>query len=190
MKAEVAEFQGGIDLWLKRADETLIAHFRDIVWKIYLRILLKTPQYTGNAVANWNIGVGAPDYSFGDFGDEAETEVVQGKDGTWSPRALPRHQQGSDKWREFAKRRNKPKLALIKRDTRVFFNNSAHGDTDDGRSTELYLESLQDPAYWAQKLRVVNQPYEIAIESIMVVVEQAGRLQGDRVVGVGEVTIF
>jgi len=175
----------GVDLWVKRVNEVLVAGYRDIVWKIFLRILHETPQYTGKAVANWNIGVGVPDYNFDpSFGDAPEL-VDDPTPGTpWDhPMGrsflVPAHDKGDRKWIEKAKARNRPKLPLIKRDTRVYFNNAVRGDNDKGATTStLYMEELQDPAYWAIKLRAVNRPYETAQESMIVVFELESRLRG------------
>ncbi len=170
-------FQDGIDLWVKRSEEMFIADFRDLVWAVFCRILVQTPQYTGKAVANWNIGVGAPDESFQDnLGDPREAE--QDYRGDWHP--VPTQERGDSEWIEVAMARNKPKLALIKRNTRVYFSNNVVGDNDDGKSDVLYLSSLQDAGYWQEKLREVNKPYEIAAESVLFALAEQGRLPGRR----------
>lgn len=145
----------GIELFMRRVREAPIAAYREIVWVTFVRILEQTPQWSGKAVANWNIGVGAPDFSYDpDVGDKL---------GLYD---LARH-RGDNEWIEYAKFRNAPKIAEIRRDLKVFICNGVEGDTDNGRSTELYLDSLQDPGYWAVKLRSVNQPYETAHESVI-----------------------
>lgn len=170
-----AQVDAGIDLWVKRINAMAVQEYRDLVWAIFSRILNQTPQFSGKAVANWNIGVGAPDYSFDDnFGDEISAYMGDG-------RRDFAHSKGSSagrKWIDAAKARNRPKMALIQRNTKVYINNNVRGDTDNGKSSEYYLESLQDSTYWARKLRDVNQPYETAQESVMFMVEQKGRLHG------------
>lgn len=165
-------FNMGIDLWIKRVEDMYVQAYRDLVWKVFCRILNQTPQFTGKAVANWNIGVGAPNYEYDDtLGDPIEP--------TMSAKILdPAHRKKDLKWINVAKARNRPKMAMIKRDTRVYINNGVRGDNDKGRSSELYLDSLQDPAYWAVKLRAYNQPYETAQESMMFLSEQVGRVHG------------
>lgn len=167
-------FNLGVDIQLKRVESTLVAVYREIVWDIFVRILNQTPQFTGRAVANWNIGVGAPDYDYDDTLGDTVQPISFG-----SPGRVAANERGDRKWIERAKVRNRPKMPLIQRSTKVFINNGIVGDDDDGRSSEMYLESLQDPGYWAVKLRYTNKPYETAQESVIHVAERAGRLRGE-----------
>jgi hypothetical protein len=41
------------------------------------------------------------------------------------------------------------------------------GDQDEGDRSPYYLAELQDPQYWAQKLRSVNQPYETVAQTLL-----------------------
>lgn len=161
-----AEFNQGIDLWLRRTQSVYVKYYREIVWQTFLRILEKTPQFTGRAVANWNLSVGQPDFSYNDdLGDE-----VSGSAGDGGRHEA--HRRGHRKWINYAIARNEPKLAEIHRTSKVYINNGIRGDTDHGRSSELYLDDLQDPAYWAVKLRDVNKPYETAQQSVKVMAKR------------------
>jgi len=171
-------FQEGIDLWVKRSEEMFIADFRDLVWAIFCRILERTPQYSGKAVANWNIGVGAPDDS--EANANYGSPAIVKRDAIRIQHIYSPHQTGSPQWIEVAKARNKPRLALIKRGTRVYFSNNVYGDDDDGNSDEYYLGSLQEASYWMEKLRTVNKPYEIAAETVLFALAEQGRLPGRR----------
>jgi hypothetical protein len=154
------EVNMGVELTMKRVREAPVDAFREIVWLTFCRILEQTPQWSGKAVANWNIGVGAPDFSYDpDVGEKLGRYDL----------AL---QRGDNEWIEYAKFRNAPKIREIRRDLKVFICNGVEGDTDNGRSSELYLDSLQDPKYWAVKLRQVNQPYETAHESVIHIAEK------------------
>jgi len=169
-------FTEGIDLWVTRTDEMFVEEYRDLVRRIFRRILVNTPQYSGKAVANWSIGVGAPDETqYVAHGDAPEV-TFSGRDGRVT--LHPRHQVGSPEWIAVAEARNEPKLALITRRSRVYFSNGALGDDDEGLSSDLYLDSLQDETYWREKLRTVNQPYEVAAESILFELVEIGRLPG------------
>jgi hypothetical protein len=153
----------GIDLFMKKVESAGIDLFRDFVWKVFCEILNQTPQWSGKAVANWNIGVGAPDFSWDDnVGDHIDAFALA-------------HERGDEKWKRYARERNKHKLKEIHRREKVFITNAVWGDTDHGKSSHLYLESLQDPAYWTKKLRVVNQPYEIATETMIRVIRDYKR---------------
>lgn len=173
-----------LDVWVERVRHTHIENYRYIVRKLFRRILLKTPQATGRAVAHWNIGIDAPaEY----FNPEAGDEGIDVTSGTHSGgrlaglakvRSEPRHQRGDRKWVNIAWARNEPKFALIKINTRVFITNSALGDDDGGRSSEFYVDSLQDASYWMKKLRRANQPYETVEETMLAMAEQLGRREG------------
>ena len=177
----VDDFMRNIDVMLQRHTDTAIAVYREMVWNLFVDLLENTPQWTGKAVANWRIGIGAPDETYeANVGDQ--DELMQTKAGGGSARNTKgrftgqtgmtifrgTHQKGDNPWIDYAKTVNKPRLFLIKRLTdAVFITNRVQGDTDNGRSSENYLESLQNPAYWAQKLRDVNKPYETVSETLV-----------------------
>lgn len=158
----LSQVNQGINHWLKRVEDTAVAGYRSIVWEVFTRILQHTPQFSGKAVANWNIGIGKPDYSFDNSYGSDVLRIVG--DRSW----VEPHKKGDREWIDAAEARNLPKVHQITMGTKVFINNSVRGDTDKGRSSELYLESLQDPAYWTEKLRGANQPYEIAQQSVVI----------------------
>jgi len=181
----IDELNMGVDLWLKRNEEMFIADFRKLVWNLFMRILRETPQYTGKAVANWNIGVGAPDFSF-HYEDGDKPKLVESAPMPGSPMSspmggsvlAPQHERGDEKWIKVAKDRNRHKIPLIVRNTRVYISNGTVGDNDHGElSSNTYLEELQNPSYWMAKLREVNQPYETAQMSMMVMLERENRLR-------------
>lgn len=150
----------GVDLWMRQARELPTQQFRVFVWTVFLRILRETPQFSGKAVANWNLSIGAPNFDWNDdYGDELE----------WDQDARAR---GDQRWIRVARDRARPIKDRIRSRDKVFISNGVRGDTDNGKSVEAYLESLQDPGYAARKLRVVNQPYENAQESVVVVATQ------------------
>ncbi len=159
------QVQRGIDFWIARIRYTSTEIYQKIVWDIFLRLTSQTPQYSGRAVANWRIGVGAPDYTFDpDLGDTL-------------PQGDPVYEKGDSRWVEHARHREKKKLQLIKAGTKVFFTNMADGDDGDGNAM-YYMEALQNPSYWAAHLRAVNQPYETVHETLIYATERAGRLRG------------
>lgn len=165
----------GIDLWVTRVEEMFVEEYRKLVWKVFLRILNQTPQYTGLAVVNWNIGVGSPDFSTHSY--EGEVDTIPVPNSAFPEKVMVPRKRGDRRAIQAAARRNKPKLALITRRTRVYFSNGVSGDDDRGlTATPLYLEELQDPGYWAHKLRAVNKPYETAQESVLFVMEREKRL--------------
>ncbi len=158
-----------LDLFVERYERLTVAAFRKAVWEVFCRILEQTPQYTGQGVASWNLGIDAPDNTYDPgVGDDQ----VLTKSGYVSRAGI--RARGDNYWIEYAKIKNKQRLFLIKRDSRVFITNAARGDTDNGRSSEMYMESLQDPGYWAVKLRNANKPYETAAETLLLF--QIGKL--------------
>lgn len=163
-------FNNGVDIRIRGVNVAYDQVYRDTVWRVFTRILNQTPQFTGRAVANWNIGVGAPDYDFDPgLGDDIEMSGAQYPIAHW---------RGDRKWIERAKARNRPKMARITRGMRVYINNGVMGDDDGGKSSELYMEALQESGYWLDKLRMVNKPYETAQESVIFMAEREGRLRG------------
>ena len=164
----------GVDLWMQKVKNMTAAEYRSFVWAVFLRILKETPQFSGTAVANWNISINGPNYDYDPtLGDELD------------PFTGLAYEKGHPRWIEVAKRRNTPIVwgpgggpqkgykpgGLSYRD-KVYITNSVRGDSDDGKSLEAYMESLQDPGYAARKLRDVNKPYETAQESVIVIAGQ------------------
>lgn len=158
-----------IDIFVDRYDRHTTAYFRACVWDLFQEIVVQTPQYTGQAAANWNIGIDQPDYTFRPFGEAPGLTPS----GLLSRAGIARTEGAAGIMRGHpaavlaALERNLPIVKRIEKKTRVFITNAARGDTDHGRSSELYLESLQDPGYWSVKLRAVNKPYETAAETIL-----------------------
>lgn len=154
-----------LDLAIKRLGDTRIALYREAVWELFKHVVRETPQYSGLAVSHWVIGIDAPatfyDPSLGRQGERLLRSQVG---------ALKPLQRGGDTyWARYAREREKPKLALIRRGSRVYISNGSRGDTDNGQSSEDYLASLQNAAYAAKKLRPVNQVYVTVAESALAV---------------------
>lgn len=151
----------GLDIQIEKVKALHVAAFRRAVWEVFQNILENTPQFTGQAAASWNIGIDAPDYTI---------DAGVGDDQHLTKSANLSHagarQRGDRYWIEYARIKNKQRLFLIKAGTKVFITNAALGDTDHGKSSERYMESLQDATYWMDKLRAVNKPYETAAETV------------------------
>lgn len=160
----LGQFDIGIDLFMKKVEQSPVQVFRWMVWEVFCEILEQTPQWSGKAVANWNIGVGAPDYTWDDSLGEPDT-------GTYLHNAAAPLVKHDPQWIEVAKFRNLEKLNLITRRERVYITNSVMGDDDKGGQV-AYLAALQDPVYWQQKLRAANKPYEVATETMVRVISE------------------
>jgi hypothetical protein len=187
LRNETAFFRG-IDLWVRRQEDMVKHEYQALIWKIFCRILERTPQYSGIAAASWNIGVGYPDMSETSYTSDVDEPTLEarssqpGATSVWVPPDNVR-QRGDQRAIDSAKRRNHPKIALIERRTKVYFTNTATGDmnakADQGKGNgSYYLEALQDPSYWKVKLRAVNKPYETANESLIVINELWNRTRG------------
>lgn len=155
----LAQVNRSLELWLKRVEDTVVAEYRAVTWDVFTRILRQTPQFSGKAVANWNIGVDVPDLSV--YVPVVDDILRIRGDESW----VDAHRRGDRKWIEVAEARNHPRVMEIGVRSKVFITNSVTGDTVEGASSVFYLESLQDAKYWADKLRPVNKPYEVALES-------------------------
>ena len=150
-----------LDLAIKRLGDTRVGLYREAVAKVFRRILLQTPQFSGEAVGSWVIGVN---------GREASPEGM-GSPGLKQMRRMAGElhplQRGSRYWIDVAWRREKPKIDRLRRADKVFITNTVFGD-----GGELYLELLQDEAYWSKRLRDVNKPYETVADSVAFVTAQ------------------
>jgi hypothetical protein len=158
---------------IRRVEEAFVAEYREIAMEIFWRLLQETPQFSGRAVAHWQVGIDAPDY----FRDDNLGRVVNvlsprhKKDGKFY-KADSAYEKGDDTWANVAWMRNEHKFALIRRRTKVYFTNSVQGDTDMGAASENYMQALQDQGYWLRKLRPENQPYETVAQTIVLVQQQ------------------
>lgn len=178
----------GVDVLMRRAEESYVAEYRQFVWAVFVRLLYETPQYSGTAVASWNIllsdSVG-PDAGPTGYKSDVQPgrsrlealDLYRNEDTgktvtelTLSPNA---REKGDLRAIDYARRRNAKKIPLIKRRTRVFFVNTARGDNNakidkDKNLPEqfFYLQALQEPGYWVAKLREVNKPYETIDETM------------------------
>lgn len=171
IKIVMTKDMAAVDELIRRTREALVDEYREVVWEIFCRILEQTPQFTGRAVAHWDIQVDG-DTSY--FQDDSIGKVVntvdpqRKKNGQFVKRQVAQ-QKGNPQFIEIAKARNQPKLARIHRGSVVRFTNNVQGDTDNGTRSAFYMKELQDEDYWLAKLRKVNQPYETAEQSIALV---------------------
>lgn len=169
IKVDLKAFDKAVAMHINSVREALVDEYREVAMEVFWRILHETPQFTGKAVAHWQVGIDAPDLSFRDDSLGDVVDIVGGrhkKDGSFY-KADRARSKGDEKWINVAWVRNEHKFMQIKRGTKVYFSNAVHGDTDMGRSSANYLTSLQDSGYWMEKLRSDNKPYETAAETIM-----------------------
>ncbi len=162
MNGDLYRFNQGIDLWLKQVKTMSTQQFQGLVWDVFLRIVRETPQWSGKAVANWNISVGSPDL-------DVHVDVPEIDLGTDIP-----FQKGDRKWETVAWNRNRPIKNSLKYTDKVFISNGVMGDGEwgDGHTAFAYMQAIQYPGKWRDRLRVVNQPYESVQESLMIVASQ------------------
>ena len=188
MVKNLSSLERGIGVMMRRVEESYVAEYRQFVWAVFVRLLYETPQYSGEAVASWNIvlsdGVGP---GAGPTGYKSDVEhgmprlealsVIRGTGVDLSVSQLAEspnaREKGDMRAIDYARRRNAKKIPLIKRRTRVFFVNTARGDNnakidkDKGLPEQFfYLQALQEPGYWVAKLREVNKPYETIDETM------------------------
>lgn len=188
MVKNLSSLERGINVMMRRVEEAYVAEYRQFVWAVFVRLLYETPQYSGTAVASWNIvlsdGVGP---EAGPTGYKSDVEhgmsrlealnIIRNTGADVSVSELAEspnaREKGDLRAIDYARRRNAKKIPLIKRRTRVFFVNTARGDNnakvdkDKGLPDQtFYLQALQEPGYWVAKLREVNKPYETIDETM------------------------
>lgn len=171
----------GVDLRIERVRALPTLMYRDFVWEVFKRILRKTPQYSGRGVAHWNLSVGAPNFTtYSGLGDDDNTTQPEwdARFGGMSVESIAAHERGDERWMRVARNRARPIKNAIKATDKVFISNGAKGD-DDEVGAELYIQALQNEGYWVEKLRLVNQPYEVAKESAIIVAQKYGK-RGER----------
>jgi hypothetical protein len=169
IKVKTVGFDKSVDLAINRVREALVEEYRSVVTEIFMRLLEQTPQFTGRAVAHWEIGING----FATFRDDSlgdEVNILTGrhkKDGTFYKQDAA-HKKGDPEWMQVALDRNLPKIARIKRGDTVHFCNNVIGDDDKGQPAN-YMTLLQSEPYWQEHLRWVNKPYEDVQYTIMLV---------------------
>lgn len=164
MNVNAEDFNNGIDMWVKRVRTMTTEMYQDMVWDLFLTVVRETPQWSGKAVANWNISIG----SLGNLYDPTlgDPDIVERAtfDRNDSFIHIPPHDKGDTKWERVAWNRNRPIKNSIKMNDKVFIYNWTTGD--EGFS---YLEGFQTDVDWPTKLREVNRPYETVQQSVWVV---------------------
>jgi len=161
------DFNNGIELWMKRVRSASEEHFREMVWDLFKTVVRETPQWSGKAVANWNIGIGSVGDEYNDdYGDEGETVMTSASHNDWYTTVAP-HEKGDRKWATVALNRNRPIMKSIKLNDKIFIYNHTIGDENFS-----YLEGFQSSPDWPTKLRVVNRPYETVQQSVAIVTKR------------------
>jgi len=170
-------FEGELGFWANQYKGLAVQTFRDYVWEVFKRILRETPQYTGKAVANWNLSIGSPNFDFDDnLGDKPEYMSSS----AFFPSAV--HEKGDERWMRIARNRARPIKDQIRSGDKVFICNGTSGDDDlgvgepgGGPDGFNYMAAFQNAGYWSQHLREVNKPYETVQESMIIVATQFSR---------------
>lgn len=178
--SDLQSFNNGVDVWLKQVKGVATQQYRDMVWEIFLRVVRETPQYSGRAVANWNISVGQPDFSFDySLGDRDVWEDLPNPEDSGLNPELLRH-KGDRKWMQIAWNRNRPKKDAIRYGDRVFISNGATGDSNPAGDDKgfAYIEAIQAPGVWRSRLREENLPFESVQESLIYVMTKMRRWDG------------
>ena len=164
----------GVDLSFKKVKYATDESYRNFIWEVFKRILRETPQWSGKAVANWNLSIDAPNYNFDDkLGDEIGSAGYNFEQGL-AERSAATHQRGDERWMRVARDRARPVMRSITTRSKVFISNGVRGDGDEV-GAELYMQALQNEGYWAYKLREVNKPYEVAQESVVIIAMKFGK---------------
>jgi len=160
--------EGKIEAWVTSIEKQAVAEYRKACKGLFRELLYSTPQFTGRAVANWKIGINAPDWSWDPNEGERDQEIRTSKAGKGYVFLGKIRQMGDKKWIDQAWDHNLYKFRQIKLGDQVFFSNNVQGDTDNGDSSTHYLADLQDVTYWSEKLRFVNMPYQTAAETVLI----------------------
>lgn len=152
------QFLNAVDVWMNQYRKLPVEMFREYVWEVFKQVLRATPQFTGRAVANWNMSIGTPNLDFDpNLGDDVD--IIDG--------AL--HQRGDERWMRVARDRARPIMRAIRSGDKVYISNGVIGDDGKGDDNFAYMQALQSPGYWSKHLREVHKPYETVEESMVIV---------------------
>ncbi len=61
------EFNAGIDAWLEAVEQLAVETLRGFTVRLFNKVIENSPQFSGNAVANWRYSVNGEDTSSTDF---------------------------------------------------------------------------------------------------------------------------
>ena len=159
-----AEVDRELGLAIARLRDTRIGIFREVVWEVFKHVTAQSPQFSGAMVAHFFIGVDKDESYYNPAWGRQDLKLHRSMSGDIRPL-----ERGNRYWMEFARKREEPKLARIRRNSVVYITNGVRGDTDGGNSSSSYADDLQDAAYWMTKLRDANKPYIVTQESALMV---------------------
>lgn len=165
------EVKGQLSAFMKRIEFMPTLVYRQFVWDVFKRILRETPQYSGRAVANWNLSIGSPNFHFDPALGDEDIDLVGPN--AWAKRR-PIHEKGDEyPWQRVARDRARPIKEQIQQRSKVFISNGTMGDEKFGQGYVAYLQQFQNAGSgWQNRLRAVNRPYEAVADSVRIVGEQ------------------
>lgn len=164
MSVNSADFSKSVDKWLDDVRIAATLKFRELVWDLFTTVVRETPQWSGRAVANWNISIGNVGSVYDEnLGDENFVGITSFYENDKFYSHAP-HSKGDPKWIDVALTRNRPLIDTLKLNDKVFIYNLTTGDEGDS-----YLAGFQTNVDWPTKLREVNRPYETVQQSVQIV---------------------
>lgn len=141
--ANLAEFERGLRDWVDKATRYTERVYQGFVLESFYWLVEETPQYSGNAAANWRIGIGQPTYEYDtEFLDRAYEFI---------PSEFDPRQKGDPEAVNAALTRELPKIRNIRLQTSVYLCNSA---TDEMEGAYIQLLEADEGGF----LRSVNKP--------------------------------
>jgi hypothetical protein len=146
----IKELDAAVAKMVKDADDV----FRGFVTATFHRVLMETPQWSGNAASNWNVSKNAPDGTVTYTLKKAaapDRSARAGLLGEWDSPYGPAGAKGDPRGVQMATRRAAATLLTVSINDKVFLCNSA--ESLDNKSYIQYLE--ENPNNF---LRAVNSP--------------------------------
>lgn len=150
-------FIKGIEDWILNTEAELDQAFRGFCVGAFHRVVMETPQWSGNAASNWKLSVGAPDTSVStellQANLPAANRVTRADQGAYYGYGYgpPLYAAGDPYAMQIAVGRNQGRDAQIKLGSKVYISNSS-----ESLSGKSYIEMLEaNPNGF---LRAVNQP--------------------------------
>lgn len=170
-----ATFSKQLDSWLVKAEKVTTNAFKEVVNDVFDRILMNTPQYSGAAVANWNVSIGTPNLSYDtNLGDK----IPSGEGGRFA--------KGDTTWMSVPDSFATQVFGKITYADSVYISNGVRGDDaiwSDSKPPTNYsfpylAEEYNKGSSYYQALRSVNLPIETLEETAIAVNNKYKRVTG------------
>lgn len=157
-----ARFASGLQAWMENVEDLVEGVYRGMAVRCFKYVLQETPQWSGNAAANWNFSIGTVDVSFDPeifvSGPTADLGAPTDRLGF-----IEMRRKGDQVPINYALARNQGQDKLVRLELPIFISNSV----DHGEGPYAWaLELNQHPDGGQAFLREINRPGEMVHRAV------------------------